>query len=102
MAMSCLYRRIHPALPLVVLLDTDAKPMCGLQTMAMITGFDPAPWEAESTRTLILHRLGSLKRPILRLLDRNPSTRLTMDGFHEACCRVLALTSDSNYSAALY
>jgi hypothetical protein len=73
-----------------------------MQTMAMITGFDPAPWEAEATRGHILRRLGSLKKPILMLLDRNPQTRLTMDGFHEACCRVLALTSDSNYSATLY
>lgn len=72
-----------------------------MQTMAMITGFEPAPWEAEGTRTAILRRLGSLKKPILQLLDRNARTRLCMDGFHEACCRVLGLTSDSNYSAAM-
>ena len=72
-----------------------------MQTMAMITGFEAAPWEADATRAGILRRLGSLKRSILQLLDRNATTRLSMDAFHEACCRVLALTSDSNYSAAM-
>lgn len=67
-----------------------------MQTLAMITGAEPAPWELEGTKQEILRRLGSLKRPVLGLLERSPGQRLPVEHFLEACCRVLALTSETN------
>jgi hypothetical protein len=61
----------------------------------MITGAEDAPWEGEGKQRL-LRKLGALKRPVLGLLQRSPTARLTVDAFLECCFQVLSLTSESH------
>lgn len=54
----------------------------------MLAGERPLPWEGGlSPRTQ--RRLGILRRPVLQLLQREPSRRSTMEDFCDSCGHIL-------------
>eukprot|EP00892_Ulva_mutabilis_P010095 jgi/Ulvmu1/7458/UM037_0001.1 len=63
--------------------------------MAQIAGDvgQQLPWEDRTQRAELLRRLGTLKRPVLALLDRDPAQRLSVQDFVTSCDLVLASTT---------
>eukprot|EP00892_Ulva_mutabilis_P008786 jgi/Ulvmu1/627/UM001_0635.1 len=63
--------------------------------MAQIAGDvgQQLPWEDRTQRAELLRRLGTLKRPVLALLDRDPAQRLSVQDFVTSCDLVLAGTT---------
>lgn len=68
---------------------------CGefVQTIEMILGETPAPWEDPQTGRALLRPLGIFKTGVLGLLARDPAQRSTVHKFQQACMRSLANTS---------
>ena len=64
-----------------------------VQTMDMILGKAPAPWEDPQTARALLKPLGIFKPAVLGLLRRDPAQRDTIKTFLEASRRSLANTS---------
>ena len=64
--------------------------MGSMQTIEMILGDMPAPWEDPATSRAMLRPLGIFKVGVLRLLERDPSKRSTIHQFQQACRRSLA------------
>lgn len=64
-----------------------------LQTMSMILGEVPAPWEDPNTAPAIVESLGHLKKPIMGLLERDPEKRLSVEDFQRACRRMISNTT---------
>lgn len=56
--------------------------------VARLAGELPLPWEEMSP--LIVRQLGVLKGPVLKLLQREPSDRISMDRFHALCGKVFS------------
>eukprot|EP00892_Ulva_mutabilis_P006551 jgi/Ulvmu1/4268/UM194_0008.1 len=57
--------------------------------MARLRGDLPLPWEGVLS-TAVLRHLGSFRGPILQLLHREPSQRISMRQFHIACSKLFA------------
>ena len=67
-----------------------------MQTLAMVLGEEPAPWECPETAKAIMKRLGHLRDAVLAALRRDPAERPTMGQFLRACHSVLNSTADTN------
>ena len=65
-----------------------------VQTMEMILGEQPAPWEAGESARTIARRLGHLREAVLAALRRDPAQRPSMLEFKQACHSVLNSTAD--------
>jgi hypothetical protein len=48
------------------------------------------PWEGDNLTTANRRKLGIFKGSLLKLLDRDPAERPSMEEFCDACTRVLA------------
>lgn len=55
----------------------------------MILGEAAAPWEDPDTAKALLRPLGIFKGAVLRLLERDPSQRMSIHDFQQACRRLL-------------
>ena len=64
-----------------------------VQVIEMILGDRQAPWEDSKTSKKLLRALGIFKTGVLGLLARDPSQRLTIHKFQQACRRSLANSS---------
>ena len=62
---------------------------CAMQTIKMIIGDERAPWEDPRTAQALLKPLGSLRRIVLGLLERDPNARMTMEQAQSAIKRLL-------------
>lgn len=60
-----------------------------MQTIKMIIGEERAPWEDPRTAPALLKPLGSLRRIVLGLLERDPSARMNMEQAQSAIKRLL-------------
>ena len=71
------------------------RSQCGefVQTIEMILGETPAPWEDPETGRALLRPLGIFKTGVLGLLARDPAQRSTIHKFQQVCMRSLANTS---------
>ena len=65
--------------------------VCGwLQTISMILGERPAPWEDPATSRALLRPLGIFKAHVLELVARDPSQRSSIRRFNQSCLRSLS------------
>ena len=64
-----------------------------MQTMAMILGNEPAPWEELDTSRAMLRPLGIFKQAVLGLIDRDPAQRTSIHAFQRACRSSLSSTA---------
>ena len=71
----------------MVLSPCDAG--AGVQVIAQLRGDVPLPWEGELS-TEMQRKLGAFKGPVLQLLQREPSRRVSMRRFHVACTKLFA------------
>ena len=67
-----------------------------MQTVRMILGHDPAPWEDPDTACGVLLPMGIFKGAVLRLLSRNPDRRLTIRKFQHNCHRLLECSASGS------
>lgn len=56
-----------------------------MQVYSQLLGDEPLPWEGERLTAAMRKSLGIFRTNVLRLLDRNPSKRMTMQQFANAC-----------------
>jgi hypothetical protein len=65
---------------------------CHVQVMDRIQGLNglQLPWEGDNLTTANRRKLGIFKGSLLKLLDRDPAERPSMEEFCDACTRVLA------------
>ena len=61
--------------------------------MDMILGIRQAPWEDPETAGLMKKKLGHLQKPVLGLLERDVSKRLSVTEFQRACRRMVSNTT---------
>ena len=64
-----------------------------MQTIAMILGGTPAPWEDPVTSRVLLRPLGIFKTGVLGLLKRDAAQRSTIHEFQQTCLSSIANTS---------
>ena len=64
-----------------------------VQTIAMILGEQPAPWEEPATARELLKPLGIFKQAVLGLIERDPANRTSIGNFRKACRSSMAATS---------
>lgn len=57
-----------------------------MQVMAMLAGDEELPWEGELS-TEVQRHLGVFQGPVLKLLNRDPSHRGSVEAFHASCTR---------------
>ena len=60
-----------------------------VQVIAQLRGDVPLPWEGELSSDTV-RKLGAFKGPVLQLLQREPSRRVSMRRFHVACTKLFA------------
>jgi hypothetical protein len=70
------------------------------QVCAQLKGHLPLPWEGQLPEA-ISSQLGSLQRPILRLLQRDPASRSSMHQFHDECMWIMHEHSGNQYMPAI-
>ena len=58
----------------------------------MLLGEEPLPWEGEPGQAR-LSMLGLFREPVLRLLQREPRQRCSVQAFHSACTQIFAATT---------
>lgn len=54
---------------------------------ARLLGHLHLPWEGQ-LRPDVKRKLGAFQEPVLRLLQREPSQRMTMNKFHTSCTKL--------------
>eukprot|EP00892_Ulva_mutabilis_P010359 jgi/Ulvmu1/7696/UM038_0128.1 len=59
------------------------------RVIAMLRGDLPLPWEGELPPA-VLRKLGTVRAPIMQLLQRDPARRASMRSFHRACINLVA------------
>ena len=57
--------------------------------MQRLRGDLPLPWEGELSPK-VRRSLGTFRGPILELLHRDPTKRISMRAFHQACNKLFA------------
>ena len=60
-----------------------------VQVVDRLVGELPLPWEKELS-PLVVRQLGVLRGPVMQLLQREPSERISMDRFHAHCSKVFS------------
>ena len=60
-----------------------------LQVAAQLKGELPLPWEEEIS-PVVVRQLGVFRGPVMQLLQREPSDRISMDHFHALCSKVFS------------
>ena len=60
-----------------------------LQVTARLLGHMHLPWEGRQTSDM-RRMLGAFQEPVLQLLHREPSQRMTMHNFHVVCKQLFA------------
>ena len=60
-----------------------------LQVMQRLRGDLPLPWEGELSPE-VRRCLGTFRGPIMQLLHRDPTKRIAMRTFHQACNKLFA------------
>jgi len=58
----------------------------------MLVGDDTLPWEGD-LHAQVRGRLGPFKKAVLRLLQRDPAQRGSMESFHAACGKLFCAAS---------
>lgn len=56
-----------------------------VQVYSQLLGEEPLPWEGDRLTSAMRKSLGIFRSNVLRLLDRNPAKRMTMQQFANAC-----------------
>ena len=69
-----------------------------MQVLARLAGELPLPWE-EQLSPVMAHQLGVFKGPVLQLLEREPSARISMERFKNLCRTAVAGQSFSELAA---
>ena len=70
-----------------------------MQVVARLKGDLPLPWEEELS-PLVVRQLGVYKAPVMHLLQRHPSDRISMDHFDALCSKAFSgLSADAAVSA---
>ena len=57
--------------------------------VARLQGELPLPWEEELS-PVVARQLGVFRGPVMQLLHREPSDRISMDRFHALCKKVFS------------
>ena len=65
------------------------KTVLYVQVVARLLGELPLPWEEELS-SLVVRQLGVFRGPVMQLLQREPSDRISMDRFHALCSKVFS------------
>lgn len=60
-----------------------------LQVIAQILGGETLPWEGKLPPD-VESKLGAFQKPVLQLLQRDPSHRMSTHKFHVACIKLFA------------
>jgi hypothetical protein len=60
-----------------------------MQVIAQLRGDLPLPWEGNMSPA-VLRQLGAFKGPVLQLLHRDASQRVSMKRFYFACTKIVA------------
>lgn len=60
-----------------------------VQVVARLKGDLPLPWEEELS-PLVVRQLGVYKEPVMLLLQRHPSNRISMDRFDALCSKAFS------------
>lgn len=60
-----------------------------MQVRARLLGHLPLPWESKM-RPDVKRKLGSFQKPVMHLLQRDPSQRMTLHMFHAAFKKLAA------------
>ena len=63
-----------------------------LQVLAMLEGREALPWEGELSAE-VQRKFGVFRRPVLQLLQREPSRRSTLEAFHASCTHMFAMAA---------
>ena len=76
-----------------------------MQVVSRLLGL-PLPWEQELS-PVVARQLGVFRGPVMQLLQREPSDRMSMDCFHTLCSKVFsgqtadaAVGTDTKHTAA--